>query len=354
MKLRFHTHQLPMAHPWKIASGKGSKAQEIVIVELVDADGVIGLGEASPAATYGETAAGVREFYEGVDARELSFEDIAGSRARLEASGRGPAAGYCGLNTALVDGAARRAGKALYDFLGLGFREKQHVTSFSIGIDFPDIIREKVLAAKDYPILKLKVGDARDAENLAALRAVAPDKPVRVDANEAWETKEEALHRLEWLAGDGHIQFVEQPMPRDASPKDLTWLKEHSPLPLFADESCHTARDIPHCAECFDGVNVKLVKTGGVSMAYETLQAARRAGLKTMLGCMIESSILISAAAHLAELTDYLDVDGNLLITEDPYAGVTAKNGVLSFAEATEKFGLRVSKRNGRNGVKRL
>ena len=151
---------------------------------------------------------------------------------------------------------------------------------------------------------------------------------------------------IEWCAKDGHIQFIEQPMPRDTSAKDMLWLKERSPLPLFADESYHTIKDVPYCAECFHGVNVKLVKTGGVSIAYEALQAARKAGLKTMLGCMIETSVLISAAAHLAELTDYLDIDGNLLITNDPYLGVTAEKGMLSFANAPEKIGLRVTKRS--------
>jgi L-alanine-DL-glutamate epimerase-like enolase superfamily enzyme len=169
---------------------------------------------------------------------------------------------------------------------------------------------------------------------------------VRVDANEGWKTRDEALRMLEWLvATDPKIQFVEQPMPRHTPMADLIWLKERSPLPIFADESCHTIKDIPHCAEGFHGVNVKLIKTGGISMAYDTLQAARKAGLKTMLGCMIETSVQISAAACLAELADYLDVDGNLLITNDPFTGVTAQNGVLSFSQATEKHGLRVSPR---------
>jgi L-alanine-DL-glutamate epimerase-like enolase superfamily enzyme len=145
---------------------------------------------------------------------------------------------------------------------------------------------------------------------------------------------------------DPHIQFVEQPMPRGTPAADLRWLKERSPLPLFADEACHTVLDIPHCTECFHGVNVKLVKAGGVSMALDTLRAAREAGLKTMIGCMIETSILISAAAHLAELADYLDVDGSLLITNDPFAGVTLHQGILSFAGAEEKYGLRVKPRD--------
>lgn len=345
MKLKIHTRQLQLAHKWKISGGAGSKMNEVVIVELTDDDGVVGLGEAAPAATYKETPAGVLEFYRRVDVSDFSFDDIPGSMARLETFAPMPAAARCGLNVALVDGAAKRAGKAIYDFYGLGFREHQHVTSFSIGLDSPDIIREKVLAAAHYPVLKLKTGDPQDKENLAALRSAAPAKPVSVDANEGWKTKEQAMEMLEWLAADGHIKFVEQPLPRTASREDFMWLKKRSPLPLYADESCHTVADIPFCADCFHGVNVKLVKTSGLSMAYETLQAARKAGLKTMIGCMIETSVLITAAAHLAELTDHLDIDGNLLITNDPYLGATAKNGVISFAHAPEKTGLRVGER---------
>jgi L-alanine-DL-glutamate epimerase-like enolase superfamily enzyme len=343
MILDIHHRQLPLAYPWKIASGENSTERGVVIVELTDRDGVVGLGEAAPAANSGETPLSIVQAYAaGVDLRVLSFDDIAGSMDKI---GLLPPVARCGLNTALADGAAKRAGRALYDFCNLGFRETYHVTSFSIGIDSPEIIREKVLAAANYPVLKLKVGDARDRENLAALRTVAPHKPVRVDANEGWETKEQALEMIEWLATDGHIQFVEQPLPRSLNQEDFIWLKERSPLLLFADESCRTERDIPFCAECFHGVNVKLAKTGGMTTAYETLQAARQAGLKTMIGCMIETSVLISAAAHLAELADFLDLDGNLLITDDPYAGVTAENGVLSFAKAKEKFGLRVTPR---------
>src|SRR6185437_14668859 len=327
---------------WKIASSKGSGVHRTVIVELSDA-GTNAIGEAAPSSLYGESADGTMKFLEQIDAAKLSFGDVPGSMAHLETLQGIPMAAKCALNLALLDGAAKRAGKALYDFFGLGFRENHHVTSFSIGIDTPEVVRKKVLDAAEYPVLKLKVGDPRDRENFASLREVAPEKPVRLDANEGWKTKEDALRMLEWLVGiDKKIQFVEQPMPRNAAAKDLIWLKERSPLPVFADESCHTVKDIPRCAECFHGVNVKLVKTGGASMAKETLQAARKAGLQTMIGCMIETSVLISAAAHLAELADFLDVDGNILITNDPFTGVTAKNGVLSFAGAKEKTGLRV------------
>jgi len=346
VKLTAHARELHLTNPWKIASSKGSGTHRTVIVELTDGGTLRAIGEAAPSSLYGESSEGVLNFLQDLDSKKLSFADVPGSMAYLETAPGIPVAAKCALNLALLDGAAKLAGKPLHDFFGLGFRENHHVTSFSIGIDTPDMIRKKVLEAAQYPVIKLKVGDPRDHENFAALRSAAPDKPVRVDANEGWKTKEDALRMLEWLvATDKKIQFVEQPMPRNAPDKDLIWLKEHSPLPLFADESCHTVKDIARCAECFHGVNVKLVKTGGASMAHETLQAARKAGLQTMIGCMIETSVLISAAAHLAELADFLDVDGNVLINNDPYVGVTAKNGILSFATAPEKLGLRVKPR---------
>ena len=160
------------------------------------------------------------------------------------------------------------------------------------------------------------------------------------------EDEGEALRRLEWLARDGHIEFVEQPMPASSDLADLRWLRERSPLPLFADESYQGPGDAARCAECFHGVNVKLCKTGGVTRGFEALTAARKAGLKTMLGCMTESSILTAAGMHLAELTNWLDLDGNLLINNDPFAGVTSVRGLMSFASATEPHGLRVKPRD--------
>ena len=331
-----------LANTWTIARGS-SDVVDVVMVQL-ERGGTAGLGEAAPIARYDESVDSVEAFCRRVEARRLSFEDVAGSMNYLDTLSRGDLSAKCALNLALVDGAARQAHLPVYDYFGLGFREQHHVTSFSIGIDRPEVIRKKVLAAETYPVLKLKVGVPEEKAILAALREVAPNKPVRVDANEGWRTKEEALERIEWLAADGHIQFIEQPMPQTTPPRDLVWLKKRSPLPLLADESYHSARDTAHCAECFHGVNVKLVKAGGVSAGYEALKAARAVDLKTMIGCMIETSILISAAAHLAELCDFLDLDGNLLTTNDPYAGATARNGILSFQSAQEEVGLRVNR----------
>ena len=343
MKLEFKRHELQLSHPWTLARTKPANTIGVVVVTLTGADGITGWGEAAPVSRYRESVATVEAFLKKVDPRGLSYGDVEGSMSYLDTLSRQDRSAKCALNVALLDGAAKKAKKPVHDFLGLGFREGQHVSSFTIGIDKPEIIRQKVSEAASYPILKMKVGTAEDKACLQALREVEPLKPVRVDANEGWKTKEQALTAIEWLAQDGYIQFVEQPLPASAPVKDWIWLKQRSPLPIFGDEAYHLAEDIKEAAECFHGVNVKLIKTGGISAGFKALQAARKAGLKTMIGCMIETSILISAAAHLAELCDYLDLDGNLLIKNDPYVGVVCHQGVLSFGSAPEKFGLRVA-----------
>jgi L-Ala-D/L-Glu epimerase len=345
VKLSFRRLDLHLAHPWAIARSHAATVCKTVVVELAGADGTIGLGEAAPSVRYKESVESIESFLRRTDPRGLSFNDIEGSMVYLDTLSPKDMSAKCALNLALLDGAAKRAHQPVYEFLGLGFREGQHQTSLTIGIDTPEVIQKKVVEAAAYPVLKMKLGGPEDRSNLRALREVAPTKPVRVDANEGWQTKEQALEMIQWLAQDGKIQYVEQPLPSATSVKDWAWLKQRSPLPIFGDESYHLAREAAAAAECFHGVNVKLIKTGGLSAGLEALQAARKAGLKTMLGCMIETSILVTAGAHLAELCDYLDLDGNLLITNDPYAGVTAENGVLSFEGAAQKFGLRVSAR---------
>jgi L-alanine-DL-glutamate epimerase-like enolase superfamily enzyme len=344
MELDWSREELKLIHTWTIARGSATR-DHVVVTRLVDADGVVGWGEAAPAGRYGEKLELIESFLRQVDPRRLSFDDLAGSMAYLEGLADGNASAKGALNIALLDGAARKAGKPIHDFLGIGFCEGAHQTSFSIGIDSEEMMRKKTAEAEDYPILKIKVGVPGDRENLAAVRAMSPTKRVRVDANEGWKTKEEALAMIEWLATDRNVEFCEQPMPANTPARDLAWLKERSPLPLMADESFVSARDVPHCQEFFHSVNVKLVKTGGVTAAFEALRAARDAGLKTMLGCMIETSILISAAAHLAGLADYLDLDGNLLISNDPFAGASAAKGMISFRDAPEAAGLRVTRR---------
>ncbi len=348
MQLTFRRFDLKLAHNWMVASSQLSGGKTIhpaVLIELRDRDGIIGYGESAPSKRYNETSETSAEFLRRVDASRLSFDDIHASMRYVESLSGGDFSAKGAINLALLDAAAKKASQPLHEFLGLDFTEGKHVSSISIGLDSPELIRRKTHEAESFPILKLKVGSPNDPENLAAFREVAPLKTVRVDANEAWTTKEEALCRLEELARDPHIEYVEQPMPAQSAATDFIWLKERSPLPLVADESYISAADVGLCADCFHGVNVKLCKTGGMSRALEALQVARRAGLKTMIGSMVESSILTSAGAHLAAMADWLDLDGILLITNDPFAGVTAARGVMSFTKAAEPFGLRVTKR---------
>jgi L-alanine-DL-glutamate epimerase-like enolase superfamily enzyme len=349
MRLTFRRFDLALRHSWSISTdvvpGGGKSVYPVVFVELADKEGRTGIGEASPSSQYHESHATVTAFLRRADADRLSFDDLAGSMAYLDSIAPGNFPAKCALNLALHDGAAKAAGKLVCDFLGLGFTEGRHVTSFTVGIDTPEMMARKTAEAAAMPVLKLKLGSPRDRENFAAVRGIAPRKPIRVDANAAWPTKEEALRNIAWLAADGNVEFVEQPMPPELPDADWVWLKERSQLPLFGDELYQSAADADRCARCVHGVNVKLVKTGGVIAGQAALEAARARGLKTMLGCMIESSVLISAAAHLAELTDHLDLDGNLLITNDPYAGVRTERGTMGFAGASESAGLGVKAR---------
>src|SRR3954454_16288233 len=348
MQLHFRRFDLKLAHNWMVASSLASGGKMIypaVLLELQDGEGLVGYGEAAPSRRYDETAETSAGFLARVDASRLSFDDVAGSMRYVESLSTGDFSAKGAINIALRYGAAKKAGQPLHEFLGLTFRDDEHGTSLSIGLDSPEVIRRKTAEAAAFPILKLKVGSPNDTANLAALREIAPDKTLRVDANEAWLTKEEALRRIEAIAADPLIEFIEQPMPAHLPAADFIWLKECSPLTIVGDESYLNARDITRCADCFHGVNVKLAKTGGITHGVEALKAARRAGLKTMIGSMVESSLLTSAGAHLASLAVWLDLDGMLLITNDPFRGVSTHGGAMSFADAPEPYGLQVAPR---------
>jgi L-alanine-DL-glutamate epimerase-like enolase superfamily enzyme len=347
MKIKIWRFDLTLTHTWTIASSLASGGKNTygtVFVELEE-DELKGIGESAPSSRYDENVDTVEAFLRKVDPERLSFEDIAGSMKYLDTIAAGNASAKGAINIALLDGAAKKAGVPLYDFFKLGFTEAKHVTSFTIGIDTPEKIRQKVAEAEQYPILKLKVGGPKDRENIAALRNVAPSKTVRIDGNEGWKTPDEALRNIEWFAKDPNIEFIEQPMPAMTSAKDWQWLKGRSPMPIMADENCISMKDLQFVVDNFHYANVKLCKTAGPSQGYELLSALRKAGLKTMLGCMIESSVLTAAAAHLAELTDFLDIDGNILITNDPYVGPTSERGMISFAKAPNRVGLCVQPR---------
>lgn len=349
MRLVPQRFDLRLRDPWAIsgasATGGGKRIHPVVFVRLEDSRGRRGIGEASPSSQYQEDFHTVFRFLSVVDTSRLSFDRLDQSAAYLDSIRPSSPPARCALDLALLDGAARAAGVPVHQFLGLGFTEGRHRTSFSLGIDTPEVMARKaaVAVASGMPLLKVKVGVAADRENLSALMAAAPGVPIRVDANAAWVTREEALSHIEWLAGTGRVECVEQPMPPSLPDTDWLWLKERSPLPLIGDELFQTAADAPRCARCVHGVNVKLVKTGGLTGGLQALRAARELGLKTMLGCMIESSLLITAAAHLAEVTDYLDLDGNLLIDNDPFTGIRCRGGGLTFDGASDLVGLRVA-----------
>ncbi len=239
---------------------------------------------------------------------------------------------------------ARRLGAPLYALLGLDPR-KTPVTSYTIGIDTPEIVAEKIREAEGFPVLKIKMGLENDREIMETVRA-RTDRPVRIDANEGW-TRDEALEKMRWLEGL-NVELVEQPLPA-ADLEGVRWLAARTSIPIFADESVRVASDVPKLAGAFHGINIKLMKCGGIREALRMIHTARACGMKVMLGCMIESSIGITAAAHLSPLADYADLDGNLLIRNDPAAGVTTLNGKLVLPEGP---GLGVSAQ-GRPGRER-
>src|ERR1035437_6925441 len=213
----------------------------------------------------------------------------------------------------------------LDSYFGLDAKDTP-LTTFSIGIDTPEITKQKTREADDFPILKVKVGLATDEPTIEAVRSVTK-KPLRVDANEGWKDKEEAVRKINWLEKMG-VEFIEQPLPAEMI-EETRWIRSRVHMPIIADEACQRASDIPKLKEAFDGVNVKLDKSGGMLEAYRMIQIAKALGMKTMLGCMVSSSVSVTAAAHLSPLVDYADLDGNLLIANDPFRGVQVRDGKL-------------------------
>ncbi|MBC2607302.1 murein tripeptide amidase MpaA [Pelagicoccus albus] len=343
--LRHHirVYTLELEQPWSIASrtgrnGRGIAERSAVYLRLDSPDGTQGFGEAAPVTTYGETSLDVLRFLREFDWSQVSFENLDQSLAYLHSLPEGDFAAKSAIDLALHDGAAKLKGYSLSELLEIDFQPSSlPPTSFSIGISSPQEIVRKVREAERFPILKLKVSAQGLEESLQALRSVSPDKPLRIDGNEAWKSSEDALHALRTIERYGPIEFVEQPMPRYTPLKEAIWLKENSPLPLVADESCCGPLDLEHCSQAFDGVNVKLTKSGGIAPTFELLKKAKALGLKRQIGCMIESSLGIAAAFQLGSMADWLDLDGALLTRNDPFEGLAENWGRLSF-EPTQKL----------------
>jgi L-alanine-DL-glutamate epimerase-like enolase superfamily enzyme len=320
IQLHQHAIELRLRHTFRLARG-GSDSRRVVVVEIED-DGLIGRGEAAPIARYGQDAVSAARAAEKMVARMGDPRAFDSAAARAAVAGE-PAA-EAAIDMALRDLAGKRLGVPLYELMGID-PGSMPLTSFTIGMDTPEIVEQKVREAADFEILKVKMGSENDRSVLETVRRMT-DRPVRVDANEGW-TLEDALERLRWLQEMG-VELVEQPLPADQL-DEMRELKKQSPLPLIADESVARADDIPRLAEAFDGINIKLMKCGGLGEAVRMIHVARAHGMSIMLGCMVESSLAITAAAHIAPLVDYADLDGNLLITNDPFIGAEVRQGKL-------------------------
>jgi len=314
---------------WTI-SRNSSRFKENVFVKI-EKDGLTGYGEAAPNVRYDQTPE-MTESMIRLASQELLKQDLLKYPQQTEMLDELTAEQTCAkaaLDIALMDLAAKSQNMPLYKMLGLD-PDKTPVTSYSIGIDTPGMIKTKVTQASDYPVLKIKVGHQNDQQIIDAVRTVT-DKPIRVDANEGWPDKETAVKKIEWMQSKG-VEFVEQPMPANML-EETAWLRQRVDIPLIADEAVMDASDIASVAQGYDGINIKLVKAGGIQQALKMIKAARAAGLKIMLGCMIESSVAITAAAHLSPLVDWADLDGNLLISNDPFSGVKISQGRLILNE---------------------
>jgi L-alanine-DL-glutamate epimerase-like enolase superfamily enzyme len=309
--------ELKLKQAWGLSRGTWTTRRNAFV--RIEKDGVVGYGEAAPIARYEETAESAAAFIE--KARPILDRDLREYRLRfgeIEALGPGEHAAKAALDMAVLDWVGKSLNAPLWRLLGLSGKTEVP-TTYSIGIDEIPVMQQKVRDASAFGVYKVKVGTADDRKIIEGIRAVT-DKPLRTDANEGWKTKEEALEMIDWMADRG-VEIVEQPLPA-AQLEDYAWLKDRARVPIFADESLIQPSDLPRIAPYFHGVNVKIMKCGGVQEAVRLAGMARALGLKLMIGCMIESSLAIAAGASIAQLFDYADLDGNLLISNDPYRGV--------------------------------
>ncbi|BDU72846.1 dipeptide epimerase [Mesoterricola silvestris] len=317
--------RLELRHTW--TTTMSSSAYRDTLHAEFTRDGITGYGEGAGIVRYQQSALGGQQALEAVASLITGGDPWTFDKLLAELDRRlpGQRAALAAVDLALFDWMGKKLGVPVYRHFGLDPADAA-VTNMSIGIDTPEITRQKVREAEDFPVLKIKVGLATDEATLEAVRSVTK-KPLRVDANEGWTSKEEAARKINWLESQG-VQLIEQPLPAHMV-EEHRWIRNHVHIPIFADEACHSAQDIPRLRESFDGIVVKLDKAGGLLEAYRQLTVAKALGMKTMIGCMVSSSCSITAAAHLSPLADYADLDGFLLIANDPYVGVTAKKGKL-------------------------
>lgn len=325
MKFRFYPYNLELKHVFTIATA--SRKSTPVMLTEIEFDGVVGYGEASMPPYLGESHQTATDFLSKVNLEQFDnpflLEDIL---SYIDSIAPGNPAAKASIDIALHDLIGKLLNKPWYAILGLN-PNKTPYTSFTIGIDKPDVVKQKVKEAEQYKILKVKLGLGNDKEMIETIRSVT-DKPIRCDVNQGWKNKEEALKMIEWLATKG-VEFIEQPMPKEWY-DEHAWLSERSPLPIIADESVQRLSDVRKAYGAYAGINIKLMKSTGMREAYKMILLARSLEMKVMLGCMTETSCAISAAAQLSPLVDYADLDGAELISNDLFEGAKIIDGKVT------------------------
>ena len=325
MKLRWFPYELQLAHTFTVASNSRTSTPDVQVE--IEYDGVTGYGEASMPPYLGHTVDSVCAFLERVDLSRFNdpccIEDILGY---VDSLSDGDAPAKAAIDIALHDLVGKLLGQPLFRLWGYN-PAKTPATSFTIGIDTPEVVRQKTLECKGkFNVLKVKVGLENDTEMIETIRSVT-DTPLVVDANQGWKDKQKALDEIFWLNEMG-VKMVEQPMPKERL-DDNAWITERSPIPVFADESIQRLKDIDSIKGAFDGINIKLMKCTGMHEAWKMYNYAHTLGMKVMLGCMTETSCATTAAAMLSPVCDYADLDGNLLIANDLFEGMVVKEGKL-------------------------
>jgi len=328
MKLGFKPFTLQLKHSFNLATS--SRTTTAVMLTWVEYNGHTGYGEASMPPYLGESHESATKFLSSVDLARYDnpflLEDILDYVDNIMPRNY---AAKASVDIALHDLIAKITGQPLYKLLGLN-PQKTPDTSFTIGLDAPDIVRQKVSEAAPYKILKVKLGRDNDREMVDVIRSCT-DKPLCADVNQGWKNRDYALEMAHWLKGKNVI-FLEQPMPKEQF-EDIAWLKEKSPLTIVGDEGIQNLEDLLQYKDVYSGVNVKLMKCGGIRAAYNMMKTARIMGMKVMIGCMTETSCAVSAAGQLSPLADWADLDGNLLINNDPYDGVKIIDGKVTLRE---------------------
>ena len=325
LKLSFKPYTLELKHVFTVSSN--SRTTTPIMLTQIEYDGLIGYGEASMPPYLGESQESVGKFLSKVDLSRFSdpfeMEDILQYIDNIEPFNT---AAKASVDIALHDLVGKIIGHPWYRIWGYN-PEKTPNTSFTIGIDTPDIVKQKTLEAAPYKILKVKLGKGNDKEMIESVRSVT-DKPLYVDINQGWKDKQYALDMAHWLKEKG-IVFIEQPMPKEMI-EETAWLTANSPLPILADEAVQRLSDLVKLHGAYSGVNIKLMKSTGMREAHEMLEFAKAIGMKTMIGCMTETSCAVSAAAHLSPYADFADLDGPLLIKNDVFNGIKIVNGKVT------------------------